>query len=60
VNEEGRLDANPDQVKALDAIHRWKEEGYSLRRISDKLDREFVVQLTFMSVKNLLDREKIN
>jgi hypothetical protein len=57
VNAEGRLEANPEQAAALAAIHHWKSEGFSLRRISDKLDREFGVKLTFMSVKNLLMRE---
>ena len=56
VNEEGRLEANPGQAEALAAIFRWKEEGYSLRKISDKLEREFGVRLTFMSVNNLLKR----
>ena len=60
VNEEGRLEANPEQAEALAAIHRWKAEGYSLRKISDKLDREFGVQLSFMSVKNLLVRNVKN
>ena len=57
VNEEGRLEANPEQAEALAAIHRWKKEGYSLRKISDKLEREFGVRLTFMSVKNALGRK---
>ena len=58
VNDEGRLEANPEQAEALAAIHRWKGEGYSLRKISDKLEREFAVKLTFMSVKNALSRDK--
>lgn len=58
VNEEGRLEANPEQAEVLEAIFRWKEEGYSLRRISDKLYREFRVKLTFMSVKNALGRKQ--
>jgi DNA invertase Pin-like site-specific DNA recombinase len=58
VNDEGRLEPNPEQADALAAIFRWKEEGFSLRKISDKLDREFGVKLTFMSVKNTLNRAK--
>ena len=60
VNEEGRLEANPEQAEVLAAIFRWKEEGFSLRKISDKLKREFGVKLTFMSVKNALNRGKTN
>lgn len=60
VNEDGRLEANPDQAEALAAILRWKEEGYSLRKISDKLERELDVKLTFMSVKNVLSRGEGN
>jgi DNA invertase Pin-like site-specific DNA recombinase len=56
VNEEGRLEADPDWAEALAAIFRWKEEGYSLRKISDKLERDFGVKLSFMSVKNALSR----
>lgn len=56
VNADGRLEANPEQAEALAAIFRWKSEGYSLRKISDKLIREYGVQLSFMSVKNLLNR----
>jgi putative DNA-invertase from lambdoid prophage Rac len=56
INEEGRLEPNPDQADALAAIFRWRDEGYSLRKISDKLDRELGVKLTFMSVKNVLKR----
>ncbi len=59
VNDEGRLEPNPEQADALAAIFRWKEEGYSLREISDKLDREFGVKLTFMSVKNSLTRSHL-
>ncbi len=33
VNEEGRLEANPEQAEVLAAIFRWKEEGFSLRKI---------------------------
>ena len=58
--EEGRLEPNPEQAEALEAIFRWKSEDYSLRRISDKLDREFGVKLTFMSVKNVLARMILN
>jgi DNA invertase Pin-like site-specific DNA recombinase len=60
INEEGRLEPNPEQAEALAAIFRWKEEGYSLRKIADKLEREFGVNLTFMSVKNTLNRAKTN
>lgn len=56
VNDEGRLEPNPEQADALAAIFRWKEEGFSLRKISDKLEREYCVRLTFMSVKNMLKR----
>jgi hypothetical protein len=56
VNEEGRLEANPEQAEVLAAIFRWKEDGFSLRKISDNLDREFGVKLAFMSVKNVLSR----
>jgi DNA invertase Pin-like site-specific DNA recombinase len=58
INEEGRLEPNPEQAKALAAIFRWRDEGFSLRKISDKLEREFGVNLTFMSVKNTLNRAK--
>jgi hypothetical protein len=50
------LEPNPEQAEALAAIFRWKSERYSLRKISDKLSREDGVQLSFMSVKNLLVR----
>ncbi|MFN5745007.1 MAG: recombinase family protein [Methylococcaceae bacterium] len=56
VNEEGRLEADPERSKELEAIFRWRTEGYSYRRIAEKLEREFGVKLSFMSVKNLLDR----
>jgi len=35
----------------LAEIFRWKEEGYSLRKTSDKLDREFGVRLKCMSIR---------
>jgi DNA invertase Pin-like site-specific DNA recombinase len=57
INEEGRLEPNSEQADALAAIFRWRDEGYSLRRISGMLDRELGVKLTFMSVKNVLARE---
>lgn len=60
VNEEGRLEANPEQADALAAIFRWKEAGFSLRKISDKLEREMGVKLTFMSVNNVLGRYLIS
>jgi putative DNA-invertase from lambdoid prophage Rac len=46
VNEEGQLEADPDRAEALAAIFRWKE-GYSLRKISDKLEREFGIMLSY-------------
>ena len=56
INEEGKLEADPKKRKELRAIFRWREEGYSYRRISEKLDKEFGVKLSFMSVKNVLGR----
>jgi len=56
VNEEGRLAANPERAEVVAAIFRSKEDGFSLMKISDKLNRDFGVKLTFMSVKNVLSR----
>lgn len=58
VNEEGRLEPDPSRVNELEAIFRWREEGYSYRKLSEKLERDFGVKLSFMSVKNALSRAK--
>ena len=60
VNEEGRLEADQEKKEELAAIFRWREAGYSYRRIADKLERELGVKLSFMSVKNVLDRAILN
>jgi DNA invertase Pin-like site-specific DNA recombinase len=58
VNEEGRLEADPEKRLELDAIFRWREEGFSYRRIAEKLEKEFGIKMSFMSVKNALSRER--
>lgn len=60
LNAEGRLEPNPEEAEALAAVLRWKSEGYSLRKISDKLDREYGVKLSFMGVKNILTKQDQN
>ena len=56
VNEEGKLEADPERARDLETIFRWRSEGYSYRRIAEKLERELGVKLSFMSVKNVLER----
>ena len=57
MNEDGKLEADPSQKNELKAIFSWREEGYSYRKIAEKLEKEFGVKLSFMSVKNVLGRE---
>jgi hypothetical protein len=50
-NEEGKLKADPERSKVLEAILRWRSEGYIYRRIAEKLKWELGVKLSLVNVK---------
>ena len=53
---DGKLEADPEKAEVLQAIFAWRDQGYSYRRIAEKLEKEFALKMSFMSVKNTVER----
>ena len=58
VNEERILVQNEAQQKIIQAISKMREDRWSFRDISKKLNAEFNIQLSHARVRRILDSDK--
>ena len=60
VNEDGRLEPDPEKSSALKRIFELRKQNVSYRRIGMALEKEFQIELTRQSVMNIIKRNPIN
>jgi DNA invertase Pin-like site-specific DNA recombinase len=59
VDEDGRLQNDPDKSEALQRIFELRNQNFSYKRIGVALEKEFKIVLTRQSVMNIIKRKEL-